>query len=212
MNLFFSIIKSLLLFFITIAALQIGAVYLLRLMQPTLAPADLVAIMPSSKERIAEGCMAAANPGAAYLMLINNSPQALAKYAAKYGVPESVTLLPGGTSRSSFEDIHVTVQTALDRNLKSVILVTSDFHLPRALFLLYAYNLSIGRELRIQYTTAWEQTSPLKRLLHFYSEIVKFWGSAAELGGYLLTGQLPLDSDKVLAVRNSLKRVFQLVE
>ena len=150
MNLFLTIIKSLLLVFITIAALQIGAVYLLRFLQPELETADLVAIMPSSKDRIAKGCVAAANPGATHLMLINNSPQALAKHAAKYGVPEFVTMLPGGTSRLSFEGIHVTVQTALERNLRSVILVTSDFHLPRALFLMYACNLSIGRELRIQ--------------------------------------------------------------
>lgn len=212
MNLLLAIIKFLLLVFITVAALQISTVYLLRFLQPELAPADLVSIMPSSKDRISKGCLAAANPGAAHLMLINNSPKALAKHAARCGVPESVVLVPGGTSRSSFEDIHVTVQTALDRNLKSVILVTSDFHLPRALFLMYAYNLSIGRELHIQYTTAWEQTGPLKRLRLFYSEIVKFWGSAAELGGYLLTGQLPLDSEKVMAIRNKLKKMLLLVE
>ena len=212
MKLFLTIIKSLLLVFITIPALQIGAVYLLRFLQPELEKADLVAIMPSSKDRIANGCVAAANPGATHLMLINNSPKALAKHAAKYGVPESVTMLPGGTSRSSFEDIHVTVQTALDRNLKSVILITSDFHLPRALFLMYAYNLSIGRDLRIQYTAARDQTTPLKRLLLFYSEIVKFWGSAAELGGYLRTKQLPLDSDKVMTMRNKLKKMILLVE
>lgn len=212
MNLILTIIKFLLFFFITIATLQIGAVYLLRFMQPALVPADLVAIMPSSKDRIAKGCVAAADPGAAYLMLINNSPKALAKHTAKYGVPESVTLLSDGTSRSSFEDIHVTVQTALDKNLKSVILVTSDFHLPRALFLLYAYKLSTGRELSLQYMAAQENTRPKTRLWLFYSEIVKFWGSVAELGGYLFTKQLPLDSDKVLAARNSLKRVFQLVD
>ena len=212
MKLVLTIIKSLLLVFITIAALKIGAVYLQRFLQPELETADLVAIMPSSKDRIARGCLAAANPGATHQMLINNSPIALAKHAAKYGVPESVIMLPGGTSRSSFEDIHVTVQTALDRNLKSVILITSDFHLPRALFLMYAYNLSIGRDLRIQYTAARELTTPLKRLLLFYSEIVKFWGSAAELGGYLCTKKLPLDSDKVMAMRNKLKEMFLLVE
>lgn len=205
-------LKILLTVFLGVAAMQIGAVYVLRLMQPALVPADLVAIMPSSKDRIAKGCMAAADPGAAYLMLINNSPKALAKHAAKYGVPESVTLLPGVTSRSSFEDIHVTVQTAQDRNLKSVILVTSDYHLPRAMFLMYVYNFSNGRELRIQYATAWEQTSPLKRLQLFYSEIVKFWGSAAELGGFMLTTQLPLDSDKVMATRNKLKKMLLLVD
>ncbi len=210
MNLFITIIKFLLLVFATVAALQIGAVYLLRFLQPELAPADLVAIMPSSKERITYGCMVAANPGAAHLMLINNSPKALAKHAAKYGVPESVILLPGGITRSSFEDIHITVQTALDRNLKSVILVSSDYHLPRALFLMYAYNLSIGRELRIQYMAAQKQTSPLSRLRLFYSEIVKFWGSVAELCGYLATNQLPLDSEKVMATRNTIKKVFLL--
>ena len=196
--------------FITIAALQIGAAYLLRFLQPELAPADLVAIMPSTKDRITYGCMVAANPGAAHLMLINNSPKALAKHAVKYGVPESVVLLPGGTSRSSFEDIHITVQTALDRNLKSVILVTSDYHLPRALFLMYAYNLSIGLLLRVQYMATQKQTSPLSRLQLFYSEIVKSWGRTVELGGYLLTKQLPLDSEKVLAMRNTLKKIFLL--
>jgi len=212
MNILLAIIKSLLLVFITIAALQIGAVYLLRFLQPELEPADLVSIMPSSEDRIAKGCVAAANPGATHLMLINNLPKALAKHAAKYGVPESVVLLPGGKSRSSFEDIHVTLQTAQEWNLKSVILVTSDYHLPRALFLMYAYNFSIGRELRVQYMASQKKTSPLIRMQLFYSEIVKFWGSVAELSGYLLTTQLPLDSDKVMTFRNALKKVFRLVE
>lgn len=87
MNLLLAIIKFLLLFFITIAALQISAVYLLRILQPELITADLVSIMPSSTDRITYGCMAAVDPGAAHLMLINNSPKALAKHAAKYGVP-----------------------------------------------------------------------------------------------------------------------------
>ena len=64
----------------------------------------------------------------------------------------------------------------------------------------------------IHYSAAREQTTPLKRLLFFYREIVKFWGSVAELGGYLLTAQLPLYSEKVMAVRNKLKKILLLVE
>ena len=205
-----TLLKILLTVVLSIAVVQISAVYLLRFLQPELTPADLVSIMPGSKERINYGCMVAADPGAAHLMLTNNSPKALAKHAAKYDVPESVVLLPGGKSRSSFEDIHVTTQTAQDRNLKSVILVTSDYHLPRALFLMYAYNLSTGREVRVQYLATQKKTNPLDRLRLFYSEIVKFWGSIAEMSGYLLSGHLPLDSEKVLAIRNTLKKILLL--
>ena len=75
MNLLLTIIKYLLLVFITIAALQIGAVYLLRFLQPELTPADLVTIMSGSKDRITYGCRVAADTGVTHLMLINNSPK-----------------------------------------------------------------------------------------------------------------------------------------
>ena len=205
-----TLLKILLALFLFVGIVQISAVYLLRVSQPDLKPADLVSIMPASKERISAGCMIAADPGTAHLILMNSSPKALGKHAEKYNVPESVTLLPGSKSRSSFEDIHITMQTARERNLKSVILVTSDFHLPRALFLIYAYDWSTGQKLHIQYASIQDKRSPLARLLLYYSEIVKFWGSAAELGGFLVTNQLPLDSEKILAVRNSLKKMLLL--
>lgn len=205
-----TLIKFLLILVLIVGIIQIGAVYLLRLMQPDLKPADLVAIMPASKERIAAGCTIAATQSEGNLLLINNSHQALKKHAEKFNVPESVTLLSGSTSRSSFEDIHVIMQTAQERKLKSVILVTSDFHLPRALFLLYAYNWSTGKNLQIQYASIQGKRGPLARPLLLYSEIVKFWGSSAELGGFLFTNQLPLDSEKLLAVRNTLKKVLLL--
>jgi len=205
-----TILKTLLAVFLSVAVIQIGAVYLLRFLRPDPVPADLVTILPSSKERIEAGCRVAAEQGTGYLMLINNTPEALKKHALKFEVPESLTLLPGGTSRSTFEDIHVTVQTARDRNLKSVMLVTSDYHLPRALFLLYVYNMATGHGLGIQYVAVRNKSRPFIRAYTLYSEIVKFWGSTAELSGYLLTSELPLDSDKVLAVRNTLKKVLLL--
>ena len=212
MNLIRTVIKFLLLAFIAVAVLQIGAVYLLRSTEPDLAPADLISIMSGSRERIKNGCKVAAEQGRGNLMLINNTPQALEKYTVKFDVPDSVSLLSGGISRSSFEDIHIIVQTALDRNFKSVILVTSDYHLPRALFLMYAYNLSIGHKLRVQYMAPREKTSLRTRLWLLYSEVVKFWGSAAEMSGYLITGTLPLDSYTVMAVRNNLKKILFLVD
>jgi hypothetical protein len=60
-----------------VGSIQISAVYLLRVLQPDLTAADLVSIMPAAKERIAAGCMIAADPGAAHLILMNNSPKEL---------------------------------------------------------------------------------------------------------------------------------------
>ena len=61
-------------------------------------------------------------------------------------------------------------------------------------------------------TFAQKTTRRTTRLLRMYSEAVKFWGSAAEMSGYLVTQKLPLDSQPVLAVRNTLKKIFLLVE
>ena len=183
----------------TVAVIQIGAVYLLRFMQPDLKRADLVAIMSGANDRISYGCMIAAAQGSGSLMLINSTPQQLKKHAIRNHVPSSVTLLPGGTSRSTFEDIHVTVQTARDRSVRSVILVTSDYLLPRALFLTYIHRLAVGQEMGVQYMAVPQETPPQKRFRLFYSEIVKFWGSVAEMSGYHITGRLPLDSEKVRA-------------
>ena len=141
-------------------------------------------------------------------MLINNSSEVLGKYAKRFHVPESVAILPGAESRSSFEDIYHTLQTLKDGNFESVILVTSDYHLPRTLFLLYAFNRAVGNELSIQYLATEKKADLLTRLQLLYNETVKLWGSTIEMGGCLITRQLPLDKDKLLQTRNWLKDIL----
>lgn len=193
---------------ICIAIVQISAVYLLRFMQPDLAPADLIVILSGSKERITYGCMVAAEQKTGNLMLINNSSEVLGKYAKRFDVPDSVAILDGAESRSSFEDIFHTVQTLKDGNFDSVILVSSDYHLPRTLFLLYAFNRAVGNELSIQYLATKKKADLVTRLQLLYNETVKLWGSTIEMGGCLITRQLPLDKDKLLQTRNWLKDIL----
>lgn len=66
MNLILTIVEFCL-FFISIAAIQIVAVYLLRFMQPEMATADLVAILSGSKDLITSGCRILTNPDATHL-------------------------------------------------------------------------------------------------------------------------------------------------
>ena len=102
---------------ICIAILQIGAVFYLPSNQQDLTSADLVVVLPGSSERITAGCRAAAETKADNLMLINSSTKKLQNYAKKNNVPETVNLLAGGSSRSSFEDVYNTVQTIKNTSL-----------------------------------------------------------------------------------------------
>ena len=70
----------------------------------------------------------------------------------------------------------------------------------------------MGQKLGVQYMSVRQETRPQKRFWLLYSEIVKFWGSAVETSGFLLTGRLSLDSEKVLAIRHKLKSMLLLAE
>lgn len=208
MSLFSTLLKLFLAALICIAVIQISAVYVLKFMQSDLTPADLVVVLPGSKERISYGCMVAAEQDAGHLMLINSSPKAVKQHLARYDVPESVDIIPGGTSRSSFEDIYTMMEAVRKNNIDSIILVTSDYHLPRTLFLIHVYSRAVGKDLDIQYMPTVRKTFPALRYLTFYNEAIKFWGSFVEMSGYLITSRLPLDSDRVMSIRNIFKNAL----
>ena len=195
-------------FIICIAIIQIGAVFYLPNRNQDLTPADLVVILPGSSERIAAGCRAVAETKANNLMLINGSTKKLQNYAKKNNVPETVNLLAGGISRSSFEDIYNTVQTIKKHHSTSVIVVTSNYHIPRILFLLYTQLAFTKGNVSIQFKSTQKQQSLKQNLQLYCNEVVKLWGSSFEMSGYLVNNQLMLDSQKILQLRTWFKNHF----
>ena len=83
-------------------------------------------------------------------MVISTTDIDLQKLLTKNGVPETVNALPGGKSRSTFEDVYQTAKTIKENQISSVMVVTSGYHLPRAMFLLKVYLKILGQDVRIQ--------------------------------------------------------------
>jgi uncharacterized SAM-binding protein YcdF (DUF218 family) len=190
---------------ICIAILQIGAFFYLASRQKNLTSADLVVVLPGSSERISAGCRTAVETKTDNLMLINSSTKKLQNYAKKNNVPETVKLLAGGSSRSSFEDVYNTVQTIKNHHFTSIIVVTSDYHIPRILFLLYTHLAFSKKGVSIQFKSTQKQHKLNQILRLYYNEVVKLWGSSVEMGGYLVNNQLMLDSKRFLQIRTWLK-------
>ena len=74
---------------------------------------------------------------------------------------------------------------------------------------MHAYSRAVGTDLHIQYVPAVKKTFHLRRVLTFYHEGVKLWGSAVEMCGCLITGRLPLDFGSLLAIRNTVKSIWR---
>ena len=168
---------------ICIAILQIGAVFYLSSKQQNFKSADLVVVMPGSSERITGGWQALAETKADNLMFINSSTKKLKKYAKKNNVPDTVNLLAGGKSRSSFEDVYNTVQTIKAHQFTSIIVVTSDYHIPRILFLLYTHLTFTKGGVSIQFKSTQKKHNLKQKIQLYYNEVVKLWGSSVEMGG-----------------------------
>ena len=80
--------------------------------------------------------------------------------------------------------------------MKSVLLVTNDFHMPRSYILLTLQLMGSGVTIRPcpvevgrfgRNPLAWSSLQK-KRV---YNEMIELWGSLAEMGHYLVSWQLP---------------------
>ena len=72
---------------------------------------------------------------------------------------------------------------------------------------MYVYGKAVGSELRVQYLPTQKRMKLITRAKLLYNEVLKFWGSAIELGSCLVISELPLDSERFLNVRNVLKDI-----
>ncbi len=200
-NMFFlKILRTLLLLILAltglVAIIQISAFFLLADNTKNLSAADLLIAFPGEKEREAAFWALAAQGLAPNLAIINSTAKRLKNKAEENQIDKSVNLLDGGKSRSTFEDAFVAAEIIRKNNFNSVILVTSSYHMPRALFLLKAHLLGLGMKVDVQYYPfIAEETKPLTaRLGHHYNEMIKIWGSILEITANHLSGKLINDS------------------
>ncbi len=189
-----------------VALIQTGTAIYFSKNTAKLEPADLVVVFPGESQRIETGIEVVKKGLAANFMVISTSHGGLQKLLTKNGVPEAVIALSGGRSRSTFEDVYQTVKTIKENRFRSVIVVTSSYHLPRALFLLGVYLKTSGLSVRIQGIPVKLVQKPNIKLQQYLNEVIKFWGSLIEMTGYYFTGHSMLDAPNSKKIQMVLKK------
>lgn len=174
---------------------------------PTLSKADLLVVFPGDPERMVEGQALAAAGLADHLLLINENELALSSLQQESLRPQFGYLVADSKSRSTFEDIFVARQVISKHGFRSIILVTSAYHLPRALFLLESYFLAKNVHVDLQYyPVATPKDAGFSQKIRVYvNEMIKFWGSSVEMLACMLTDTLLRDSPYFWALGTTVK-------
>ena len=198
--------------------------------------ADLIVVFPAENERIAAGLQLAEKGYAPNFTVAGISKESLNLYLKKCkDLPASVKPLISPRSNTTFEDALSTRQILQKHKFKSVILVTSRYHLPRAYFLLRLLTSGMNVKIhRYGVDKKWrllaasnlkpedsginvnanvkgpqkahkEQRAKTLKQKFIYNEMIKFWTSLGEMAGYTVTGRVLTDSPLCLRTRKFLK-------
>lgn len=154
--------------------------------------ADVILVFTGAVNRVATGYRLA-NEGAADRLLISPStPGQRRRYDRLFGLRESVVHLEESQSASTFQNALYSSRIIRKMGLHSVILVTSDFHMPRSMAMLRLFlpwwNVQIHMHMVhgdgqgiVMNHRFWRSLS---------QEMIDFWGSLLEYGSYQLLGKL----------------------
>jgi uncharacterized SAM-binding protein YcdF (DUF218 family) len=175
---------------------QLCAFFFLADNNKTLRQADIIVAFPGGKEREQTAWTLAEQDLAPNLVVINSTSNRLKYKAEQYKINKQLHLLEGGTSRSTFEDVYIAVEVIREQGLKSAILITSSYHMPRSLFLFKTHLLCLGMNIDVQFfpVIAADKKRLAVKVGIYYNELIKSWGSILELTGYHLSGRFMNDS------------------
>jgi uncharacterized SAM-binding protein YcdF (DUF218 family) len=163
---------------------------------PSISKADLIIVFPGGTNRIAEGHSLAKEGYAPNLLIIGQTERSFKKLVDRLGALPSVNLIANDNSRSTFEDANIAKRIICSNRFRSVVLVTSSYHMPRSLFLLKTFLLDADLNVDLQYYPVEPSAvGDYSQDLRIYvNEMIKFWGSTAEMAGWKITHTLLRDS------------------
>jgi len=113
-----------------------------------LAPSEAIVVFRGNQARIAAG-YALARQGVAPLIMVSPASERQRRgWDRRYGLPENVGHLEETQARTTMENARQAARIIREEGLKSVTLVTSDYHMPRSLGLLKLFLWGQGVEIR----------------------------------------------------------------
>jgi uncharacterized SAM-binding protein YcdF (DUF218 family) len=175
----------------TIALLQTIYTLYIFLQYNSLQPADAVLVFAGNINRIETGYKIVNEGYADSLIVSPEVPGKIAEYNKRFNLRQTAITIIEDHAMTTFENALYTDKLVEAYNFRNVILVTSDFHMPRSYFIM---RLLTGPGVRIQrYSvykinesdSSWERLIQKWRLLMF--EMIQLYGSLAQLAIYPLT-------------------------
>lgn len=207
---FRSLLRIVLLVVLLLTIIEAMSFVLVRPDRAGLETAQLLVIFKGpGASLIAEAYLLLDQGVASHFCIPGLSEKAMAYQAKKYDLPEGVTHERADVyTKSTFEDALQAGAVIRRQGYGDVLLVVSDFHVVRSWLLLKAETMGTGCRLRVIGIT--EKRNFRQQAEVWYSEAVKFWGSALEFIYCHLTGKLLTANPRIDHFLESLKRVMLL--
>ena len=178
---FFSYRKAFI--FTVLIILIIQFIYYAKMMQAsgTLpAPVDMVLVYSIDPVRIPAGISLARQCQSIYFMVSDRGLCDFQDEIKLYGRPGSAQILLDGKATTTDQNARFTAPMIRKLQVKTVLLVTSWYHMPRALFLARLYLL--GSSVKVYPFPADAAPIDWWRECIFWKEYLKFWGSLGRVG------------------------------
>jgi uncharacterized SAM-binding protein YcdF (DUF218 family) len=156
---------------------------------------DLLVVFPGESNRLATGLSFLQKGSAESLLVSGLGAQHLGKFAEAIRSSGNGTLLLTDPTPTwgTFGDALHTSQAIKAQGFKSVLLVTSGYHLPRAGLMLKI--LLLGRDVRVDWLSSEKAKTgdaPAPAPASKYAaEMIKLWGNLFEFACYAVSGELP---------------------
>ena len=167
--------------------------------------ADPVVVFGGGAGRIEKGYELISNGYSKHLIISPAKPVSLAKYDNKYGWKKGFKHIYETKARTTFENAVYIKRLIAKHHFKSVLLVTSTWHLPRSYLLLKTQLLfsgiqiyRVGSNCSSTGRLSWWESPKIRKFV--YDEFIQLWGSVGEYFIYLLNGKLPEKNLKGMAI------------
>ncbi len=174
--------------------------------RPFLEKADLIAVFMGDAGRAEYGYKLANSGLTKHLTFSPAKSENLRLMENQFGeLDHDISLIIEEKARTTFENVLYLKKIANDKGFKSIILVTSFYHMPRSYLLLR--TMLYGSDIKIIPITVpkkeisddyWFQETNSRKLIA--NELIKFWGSLFEVGMYVVTKDVPQTSPKEIKI------------
>jgi hypothetical protein len=176
-------------------------------------PADVVVVFHGAPDRNKKGYQLVNEGMAPWLMVSPATRTTRDKYDQKYARVGAWQHLVEDRADTTFQNALLAGRLIRAHRLKTVILVTDAWHMPRSYFLLKM--MLIGSKARILRCNADSESLPkspcrwsVRQCKLIYNETVEFWGSMTEMAAYFFRRDLPEKSLKATGVVNFLRKAL----